>query len=166
MVGRLDDWVKAAAERDDVLLTPGRAEWAGVAVFKRAHRIYRERGYRTRLLGGAFRHHLAWSQLLGGDIILTIPPAWQQSLNASGLPVEARLDEPVDAAVIDELLDRSPEFRLAYEPDGLAPGELETYGASRRTMRQFLAAYADLQVEVRDAILPDPDRMPAAPARS
>jgi transaldolase len=160
MVGRLDDWVKAAAERDDVLLTPGRAEWAGVAVFKRAYAIYRERGYRTRLLGGAFRHHLAWSQLLGGDTILTIPPAWQRSLNASGLPVEARLEEPVDAAILDELLERAPELRLAYEPDGLAPGDLEAYGASRRTMRQFLAAYADLQSEVRDAILPDPARTP------
>ncbi len=160
MVGRLDDWVKAVAERDDVLLTPGRAEWAGVAVFKRAYAIYRERGYRTRLLGGAFRHHLAWSQLLGGDTILTIPPAWQRSLNASGLPVESRLEEPVDAAILDELLDRSPEFRRAYEPAGLAPAELEAYGASRRTMRQFLAAYADLGAEVRDAILPDPDQKP------
>jgi len=166
MVGRLDDWVKAAAERDGVLLTPGRAEWAGVAVFKRAHGMYRERGFRTRLLGGAFRHHLPWSQLLGDDIILTIPPAWQHWLNASGLPVEARLSEPVDAAVIDELHDRSPEFRLAYEPDGLAPHELEAYGASRRTMRQFLAAYGDLGVEVRDAILTDPDRKPAATPRS
>lgn len=160
MVGRLDDWVKAAAERDDVLLTPGRAEWAGVAVFKRAYRIYRERGYRTRLLAGAFRHHLPWSQLLGGDIVITIPPAWQRWLNASGLPVEARLEEPVDPAVVAELLERSPEFRAAYEPHGLSFDELETYGALRRTMRQFLAAFADLQAEVRDAILPNPDQKP------
>ncbi len=160
MVGRLDDWVKAAAERDGVLLTPGRAEWAGVAVFKRAYALYGERGYRTRLLGGAFRHHLAWSQLLGGDTILTIPPVWQRWLNASGLPVETRLEEAVDPAILDELGERVPEFLLAYEPDGLAPGELEGYGASRRTLRQFLAAYADLHVEVRDAILPDPDRKP------
>jgi transaldolase len=160
MVGRLDDWVKAVCDRDGVLLTPGRAEWAGVAVFKRAYEIYRERGYRTRLLGGAFRHHLAWSQLLGGDTILTIPPAWQRWLNASGLPVEARIDEHVEPAILDELCERVPEFRLAYEPDGLAPAELESYGASRRTMRQFLAAYADLNAEVRDAIIPDPDRKP------
>ena len=130
MVGRLDDWVKAACDRDGVLLTPGRAEWAGVAVFKRAFAIYAERGYRTRLLGGAFRHHLAWSQLLGGDTILTIPPAWQRWLNASGLPVEARLGEPVDPAILAELGERVPEFQLAYGPDGLAPAELETYGAS------------------------------------
>jgi transaldolase len=158
MVGRLDDWVKASCERDDILLTPGRAEWAGVAVFKRAYAIYRERGYRTRLLAGAFRHHLPWSQLLGGDVVLTIPPAWQRWLNASGLPVTPRIDDQVDPSLIAELLERSPEFRLAYEPDGLGPEDLERYGASRRTMRQFLGAFADLQVEVRDAILPDPDR--------
>ena len=165
MVGRLDDWVKAAAERDDVLLAPGVAEWAGVAVAKRANEIYRERGYRTRLLVGAFRHHLPWSQLLGGDLLLTIPPAWQRSLNASGLAVARRLDEPVDPAVITELTERSPEFRLAYEPDGLAVADLETYGAYRRTMRQFLTAFADLQAEVRDALIPDPDRRPAVAAK-
>jgi transaldolase len=163
MVGRLDDWVKAVCDRDEVLLTPGRAEWAGVAVFKRSFEIYAERGYRTRLLAGAFRHHLPWTQLLGGDAVLTIPPAWQRWINASGLPVAARIHEPVDAATLDELLERVPEFRLAWEPDGLAPAELESYGASRRTMRQFLAAYADLQAEVRDAILPNPDRKPVRP---
>ena len=101
-----------------------------------------------------------WSQLLGGDTILTIPPAWQRWLNASGLPVEARIGEPVDPAILDELGERVPEFRVAYEPDGLAPAQLESYGASRRTMRQFLAAYADLHGEVRDATIPDPDRKP------
>lgn len=157
MVGRLDDWVKAVCERDGVLLTPGCAEWAGVAVFKRSFQVYIERGYRTRLLGGAFRHHLPWSQLLGGDTILTIPPPWQRWLNASGLPVASRIHEPVDAATLDELHERVPEFRLAYALDGLAPSDLESYGASHRTMRQFLAAFADLQAEVRDAILPNPD---------
>jgi transaldolase len=162
MVGRLDDWVKAAAERDGVLLTPGVAEWAGVAVFKRAYAIYRERGYRTRLLAGAFRHHLPWSQLLGGDTIVTIPPAWQRLLNAAGLEVAARLEEPVAPQMLDELVARSPEFAKAWEPDGLAPAALETYGASIATMRQFLGAWTDLQVAVRDAILPDPARAAGA----
>jgi transaldolase len=160
MLGRLDDWVKVACERDDVLLTPGRAEWAGVAVFKRSYEIYRAHGYRTRLLAGAFRHHLPWSQLLGGDIVITIPPAWQRWLEASGLPIAARIGEPVEPAILDELCDRVPEFRLAWEPDGLAPEELETYGASRRTMRQFLVAFADLQAEARDVLLPNPDLRP------
>lgn len=39
-----------------------------------------ETGYVGTELG-----HLPWTQLLGGDTILTIPPAWQRWLNASGL---------------------------------------------------------------------------------
>jgi transaldolase len=158
MAGRLEDWVSIASERDGVLLTPGSGAWAGVAVFKRAYGLYLARRYRTRLLGGAFRNHLPWSQLIGGDIILTIPPAWQRLLNASALEVRSRIDEPVDEAILSELLDRVPDFRRAYEPDGLAIEELADYGASVRTMRQFITAYHDLQAMVRDFVLPDPDR--------
>src|SRR5689334_13983247 len=49
MVGRLDDWLKAVAKRDDVTVDPGYLEWAGVAAFKRAYQIFQERGFRTRL---------------------------------------------------------------------------------------------------------------------
>ncbi len=158
MVGRLEDWMKVVCARDGILLTPGVADWAGVAAFKRAYGIYRERGYRTRLLGGAFRNHLPWSQLIGGDIVLTIPPAWQRLVNASSLEVVSRIDEPVDDAIIGELLEAIPDFRRAYEPDGLAPEELEGYGAAVRTLRQFVTAYHDLQGRIRDIVLPDPDR--------
>ena len=158
MVGRLEDWMKVVCARDGILVTPGRTDWAGVAAFKRAYAIYGERGYRTRLLGGAFRNHLPWSQLIGGDIVLTIPPAWQRLINASTMEVVPRIDEPVDDAIISELLDAIPDFRRAYEPDGLAPEELEGYGAAVRTLRQFITAYHDLQGRIRDIVLPDPDR--------
>jgi len=151
MAGRLEDWMRVVCQRDGILLTPG------VAVFKRAYVLYRERGYRTRLLGGAFRNHLPWSQLIGGDIILTIPPAWQRLLNASTLDVRSQIDEPVDEAILAELLERIPDFRRSYEPDGLSPGDLEGYGAAVRTLRQFITAYHDLQAQVRDFVLPDPD---------
>jgi len=162
MAGRLEDWMRVTCERDGILVAPGRTEWAGVAVFKRAYALYRERGYRTRLLGGAFRNHLPFTQLLGGDVILTIPPAWQRRLDASGLDPVSRIDEPVDPAILAELLERVPAFRPAYEPDGLAPHELETYGAAVRTLRQFITAWHDLQAQVRDFMLPDPDRRASA----
>ncbi|HYM66320.1 MAG TPA: transaldolase family protein, partial [Patescibacteria group bacterium] len=53
MVGRLDDWLKVLLEKRDISIDPGILEWAGVAVFKRAYEIYRERGYRLRLLSAA-----------------------------------------------------------------------------------------------------------------
>ncbi len=158
MVGRLDDWMKAVCERDDIIVTPGYADWAGVAVFKRAYAIFRERGYRARLLSAAYRHHLHWSQLIGGDVILTMPHQWQVRFNGSAVEVRPRIDEPVAPAIVEELATRIPDFRRAYEPDGMTIPELETYPAAVRTLRQFIAAYHDLQGTIRDFVLPNPDK--------
>ena len=156
MVGRLDDWLKVVAERDGMSLTPGVADWAGVAAFKRAYGVYRERGFRTRLLAAAYRHHLHWSQLVGGDVVLSMPHAWQVRFNASSVEVRSRIDEPVDPAILREL-EALPEFRRAYEPEGLAIDEFDGFGATARTLRQFIVATTDLVGAVRDFVLPNPD---------
>jgi len=157
MVGRLDDWVKAWTDREGVTLTPGTADWAGVAAFKRAYGLYRERGFRTRMLAAAYRHHLHWSEFIGGDVVLTMPHAWQVKFNASAVEVRPRIDDPVASAIVGELLARAPEFVRAYEPDGLLADEFDTYGATVRTLRQFISAWHELVGVIRDVILPNPD---------
>jgi len=157
MVGRLDDWLKAIAERDGLTLTPGVADWAGVAAFKRVYGMYRERGFRTRLLAAAYRHRLHWSELIGGDVVLSMTHAWQVRFNASSVEVRPRIDDPVDPAIVAELLELLPDFRRAYEPDGLRIEDFDTYGATVRTLRQFITASNDLEAAVRDFVLPNPD---------
>ena len=61
-----------------------------------------------------------------------------------------------------ELEARLPDFRRAYEPDGMAIDEFDGYGATVRTLRTFIGSYHDLIAAVRDVVLPDPDV--AAPA--
>jgi len=158
MVGRLDDWLKVLAKKHRIVTTPGHLDWAGIAVFKRACAIFRERGYRARLLAAAYRSHLHWSELIGGDVILTMPSAWQRLFNASDVEVRPRFEDPVDPAIVDGLLRRFPDFRRAWEPDGLAPAEFDGYGATVRTLRGFLASYHELIAVVRDLLLPDPDK--------
>jgi transaldolase len=158
MVGRLDDWLRVVAERDQILLTPGHVDWAGIACLKRAHALYRERGYRARLLAAAYRSHLHWSELVGGDVVLTIPAEWQRRFNASAIEVRPRFGEPVPEAIVAELAARLPDFRRALDPDGLAPEEFDGFGATRRTLRTFIASYRELLAVVRDFMLPDPDK--------
>jgi transaldolase len=158
MVGRLDDWLQVHADRLGVLLTPGFVNWAGIACVKRAFAIYQERGYRTRVLAAAYRNHLHWSQLIGGDIVLTIPYKWQLLFNASDIEVVPRFEDEVPAAVLAELEAKLPDFRRAYEPDGLSVDEFDQFGATRRTLRGFIASYQDLVADVRDAMLPNPDK--------
>jgi transaldolase len=157
MVGRMDDWLKVVAKRDGIICTPGDLDWAGIACMKRAYGIYRERGLRTRLLAAAYRHHMHWSELIGGDVILTIPHAWQRLFHASDIQVRPRFDDPVDPAILEGLLRRFPDFRRAYAPDGLTADEFDGFGATARTLRAFLESYHQLLALVRDVLLPNPD---------
>ena len=157
MVGRLDDWLKVVAERENLSIDPGCFEWAGVAVMKKTYKIFRERGYRLRLLSAAFRNHMHWSEFIGGDVVISPPHAWQMRFNASDIAVKQRMENPVDPKIVDELYKRFPDFRRAYTEGGLTPGEFDTFGATRRTLRQFIAACADLDAIVRDVMIPNPD---------
>ena len=158
MVGRLDDWLRVVVERDAIAVHPDALDWAGVAAFKRAYGIFRERGHRTRLLVAAYRHRLHWTEFVGGDVVLTMPHAWQTRFNASGIDPTDRIGEPVDPAIIGELEERLVDFRRAYEPDGLSVDEFDGFGATVRTLRGFIGSYHDLIAAVRDVILPDPDK--------
>ncbi|MEO8468060.1 MAG: transaldolase family protein, partial [Chloroflexota bacterium] len=158
MIGRLDDWMRVLVERDDIPVHPDALDWAGIATFKRAYGLYSEGRYRTRLLAAAFRHRLHWTELVGADAILTIPPTWQVRFNGSGISPESRIDVPVDPAMIDELRKWIPDFSRAYDPDGLTPDEFDSFGPTVRTLRGFIGSYHDLLAAIRDEVLPDPDK--------
>lgn len=155
MVGRLDDWVKEAVARRGIFLDASALEWAGIATFKKAYRIFQERGYRSRVLAAAFRNVLHWSELQGGDVVVSPPFAWQAIINRSDYEPVSRIGEPVDEHYLEQLK-RVPEFLEAYEEDGLSVEDFLDYGLTRKTLRQFLQADADLDRLVRDIILPAP----------
>ncbi len=162
MIGRLDDWMKVLVERESIAVDPTTLDWAGIAVFKRAYGLFGERRFRTRILAAAYRHRLHWTELVGGDVVLTMPHAWQVRFEGSGITPTSRIDVPVDPAIVAELRERLPDFGRAFEPDGLAVDAFDGFGPTVRTLRGFIASYHELIGAVRDVMLPDPDvRRPA-----
>ena len=154
MVGRLDDWLKVVADQQNIITNPGYLEWAGVAVMKKAYRIYQERGYRLRLLSAAFRNHMHWSEFIGGEVVISPPHLWQKRFNASDVQVVPRMQNPVAAEIVDELYSKFVDFRRAYDEDGMTVDEFAGFGATRRTLRQFTSAYCDLVRFMRDYMIP------------
>jgi transaldolase len=157
MVGRLDDWLRVVAEKENVIVDPAAYDWAGVAVMKKAYRIYRERGFRPRLLSAAFRNHLHWSEFIGGEVVVSPPFKWQDRYNASDVEVVDRMQVPVPSRVVEELSSKFHDFRRAYAEDGMMPEEFDSFGPTVRTLRQFIKATADLAALIRDIMLPNPD---------
>ncbi len=158
MIGRLDDWLKVVAKNESIVLTPGHLDWAGIAVMKKAYGIFQQRGYRARLLAAAYRHHMHWSELIGGDIVQAIPYEWQLLYNGSDIEVKKRMQDPVDPAIVEELYRKFADFRRAYDEDGMTVEEFDRFGATLRTLRTFIGSYMELVACVRDFLLPDPDR--------
>jgi transaldolase len=153
MVGRLDDHLKAVAEKENIIANPEVLDWAGIAVMKKAYRIYNERGYRLRLLSAAFRNHRHWSEFIGGNIVISPPWLWQKRFNDSDVAIENRMDIPVNPKIISELEKKFPDFRRAYEEKGMTPAEFDHFGATVATLRQFCQATTKVIAKIQDIML-------------
>jgi len=108
----------------------------------------------------SFRRSRSHTSVPLSQLILTVTHRWQVRFNNSTIDPLPRIAIPVDPWIVTELLTHFPDFRRAYEPDGLTVAEFDNYGATVRTLRSFINAYHDLTGAIRDVVLPDPDIQP------
>lgn len=138
------------ARQAGVSLSPEDIRLAGVAIFKNAYRIFRQRAYPSKLLICSLRlgpeldgKMSCWhvEETAGGQVIFTLPPSFLTELftQASHLNFEARIRQEIPAEVMARLR-KVPYFTSGYEPDGLAPQEFNQIPALLNTMREFQAA--------------------------
>ena len=147
MAGRVDDHLKNHYKNTDTLISSECYEVAGVAVFKKAYKIYQENNYRTKLLVAAFRNLHHFEDFIGGNLILTIPYAWQRKYNASMVEVKDNFHKDVDEKLLNELMTLE-EFQKAYD-ENMKPEDFQHYGAFIATINQFLNGYDSLLQLVR-----------------
>jgi transaldolase len=96
--------------------------------------------------------------LIGGDVVISPPTKWQRRFNDSDVTVANRIGTPVDEKIVSELLRKFPDFARAYYPDGMTAAEFDTFAPTVRTLRQFLEATNQLAAQIRDIMLPNPDK--------
>jgi transaldolase len=154
MIGRVDDQLKRVAEREKIATTPGVLDWAGIAVFKHAHRIFQQRGLVGTLLAAAYRHEGHWSQIIGPTVLQTVPYSWWTKFNVAATAPALTLDRPVDDAILAELRAKFPDFIRAHDEDAMPSSAFLGYGATQHTLTQFLGGYDDLIASVRARMLP------------
>ena len=154
MIGRVDDHLKRVADAKKIATSPGLLDWAGIAVFKQAHNLFRERSLPGTLLAAAYRHEGHWSQIVGREVLQTVPYAWWTKFNGSATVPALTLEQPVDGAILGELRAKFPDFVRAHDENGMPPAEFISYGATVHTLNQFLGGYDDLLASVRARMLP------------
>jgi len=90
-------------------------------------------------------------------VVISPPYSWQVRFNASDIEPRSRIDQPVRSQIVGELTRKFPDFRRAYSEEGLSISEFDSFGPTRRTLRQFITACHDLDSLVRDILIPNPD---------
>lgn len=157
MLGRFEDAkeFRRQAESLGIELTESDLRWAGTAIFKKAYRLYKERGYEAKMLAASMRpgptvdgrrrvRHV--EALAGGDVVLTIFPNIFEAMLFNYEPEEMRshIDEEVPAEVLEKLL-RIPYFAQGYDEHGIAPEDFKTHPAVVETATSFAQATTDLE---------------------
>ncbi len=137
-VGRILDWHKAKTGRTDI---PAEED-PGVLSVRQIYRYYKERGYRTIVMGASFRNVGEVLALAGCDR-LTISPNLLEELAASQAPVTRHLLPTEPSAARPAPLTEA-QFRWELNQDALATEKLAEgirgFAADQRKLEQLLAA--------------------------
>lgn len=152
MLGRYEDHplMQTQTHERGIHLTEADLRWAGIAIFRKAHKIFADRGYPSKLMAASMRlgpivdgvtqvWHL--EKLAGANAVLTVFPNIFEAFLAAyaNLPIEPQIDEPIPAQVLDRLL-QIPYFAEAYDEHGIAPEGFVDHPALQATASSFADA--------------------------
>lgn len=146
--GIFDDYLAHVAKREGIAIAPEVLAQAGCAIARKEYRLMKECGYPGILLGGGARGMHHFTEMVGGDVHVTINWSTAQEIMDAGTPVAARMDVEPPAAVIDELRRKFVDFRKAYDDDGLPLDEFAGFGPVQFFRNAFLKGWYLLLAEI------------------
>ncbi len=158
IAGIFDDYLQEVVKREKIEISQDVLWQAGLAVGRKLYRLMQERHYPGTFIAGGARglHH--FTEMVGGDVCITIN--WlgtADKLLEENPPVVYRLFNPVPETVIDELVEKIPDFRRAYLEGGLSIEEYDDFGPVRHFRESFIKSWRrvlDLTRERRAVINP------------
>ena len=139
-VGRITDWFKKAEGKDGY----APADDPGVKSVQRIYAAFKQRGYRTQIMGASFRNVGQVLALAGCDL-LTISPQLLGELQGADAQIEPRLtpewaaSQKVETMMLDE-----PKFRWLMNEDAMATDKLadgiRVFAADAVKLEKLIAA--------------------------
>jgi len=122
---------------------------AGLAAARKMYAIMHDRRYRAIMIGGGARQLYHFTEMVGGDLVVTINRVGTADLLVEQNPdVVHRFLNPVPPLVIDELLAKLPDFRKGWYPDGLDVAEFEEFAPVVLFRSSFLKSWRGVLAEI------------------
>jgi len=149
ITGIFDEYLRDQARRESIDIAPEVLTQAGCIVARKEYRVLKQRGYRVTMLGGGARGTQHFTEMVGGDMHITINWSTAQTLIEADGPVVSRIEAKDSEAVVEELSAKLFDFRSAYYEDGLRTEAFKDYGPVVLFRNMFLAGYSRLLQEIR-----------------
>lgn len=142
IAGIYDDYLKAYVTEHKIDIPSDYLVQAGLAASRKLYGMVKAAGYRMSFIGGGARglHH--FTELVGGDVNLTIN--WvgtADALLALNPPVVSRMFNPVEQNVVDELMAKLPAFKEGYQVGGIHVEEYEEFGPVQLFRGSFVKSW-------------------------
>jgi len=151
ITGIYDEWLGKEVQGQGIEISPDILYQAGMVIAKKVYKFVHDRGYQLGFIGGGVRGLQHFTEMVGGDVCITMNwPGQADKLLELDQPVVARLFNPVQEHVLDELLAKVPAFRQAYMEDGLKPAEYEEYGPVRYFRDMFISAWQNTLTLIKE----------------
>jgi transaldolase len=151
ITGIYDEWLHKEVESQRIDISPDILYQAGMVIAKKVYRFVHDRGYQLGFIGGGVRGLQHFTEMVGGDVCITMN--WGGTVDKLlelDQPVVARLFNPVQEHVLDELLAKVPMFRQAYMENGLTVDEYEEYGPVRYFRDMFISAWNNVLQVIKE----------------
>jgi transaldolase len=149
ITGILEDYFREVVKTHNLKIPAGVLSQAGISIAKRQYAVLTKGKYPGRMIGGGARKLADFTELVGGDLSVTIN--WKGSadeLITTNPPVVSRIDSPTSPAVVEQLKAELPGYSKAYDEDGMSPAEFYDYGGVALFRNAFIKSWRELITQI------------------
>ena len=126
--GVFEEYLEELADAQELHVSAECLLHAGSIMIRKIYHIMQERNYKAYLLGAGSRAPHHFTELVGGNLAMTISVSHARPLVELNFPVISRIDAEPPTDILHELMNNFLDFRRAYTADGLRPNEFRKFG--------------------------------------
>ena len=147
ITGIFDEYLKITAKRERIGIAPEIIDQAGICIARKEFRLFREYGYNVTMMGGGARGPHHFTEIVGGPHI-TINWSTVREILDGGYEASETVEGETPEDVFAELSEKLPDFRLAYDDDGLSVEEFAGYGPVQLFRNMFIRGWHLLLAQI------------------
>lgn len=150
ITGIFDQLFQDTAHSEKLNISPETLQQAGSIIARKEYKVMKERNYPGIFLGGGARGTEHFTEFVGGDLDVTLNWSTMEELIELDGATVSRIDNEAPKYIIDELCEKLPNFRRAYEEGALSVDEYEDFGPVVLFRTMFINGYTRLLDAVAD----------------